>query len=81
MTKKLCTASWLLLALLQEISCEFYDKLFNMSLQTEEASASSASVLATPLVVGGELAILPRKIAGERRMSQEVTISLPWLLG
>ena len=52
MTKKLCTASWLLLALLQEISCEFYDKLFNRSLQTEEDIASSVPVLATPLYIG-----------------------------
>ena len=34
---------------LVEISSEFRDKLFIRSLKTEEASASSASMLATPL--------------------------------
>ena len=36
---------------LVEISSEFYDKLFIRLLKTEEATASSASMLATPLTM------------------------------
>ena len=67
-----------------EISVEFRDKFFIRSLKTEEASASSASMLATPLEMiytSQSLSKIQSQISKRKseREKYQIDVAIAWL--